>query len=251
MTNRNSLLLVLAFCTGLLVGLIPIIIFFGEVFQGAQATHLSTPTFEESSAVASIVAVSSDGFGLVGKAIVEIKDGKGRVLFNTNPFVEPDTQYSIEVAKEVAERFTRVSLAEKDLVYSIEAPKAQLIGGPSAGAALCVATIAAIQGKKVRSDVAITGTIQQNGSIGQVGGILEKAQAAGESGFKFFLVPSGQKNVVVYEKKETEQRGKGIIVKKIYYEPKIVDLNELMFEQYGLQVIEVSNIEELASIALE
>ncbi len=203
------------------------------------------------SASVNIVAVSNEGIGVLGKATVEIREGKGRVLFNTNPFVEPDTQYSIEIAKEVAESVTGKSLAHKDIIYSIEAGKAQLVGGPSAGAALCLATIAAIQNKHVRNDVAITGTIQPNGSIGQVGAVLEKARAAAEKGIKLFIVPKGQRKAIVYEKKETEKRGPGFIFKRVYYEPKVIDLNEAMFEQYGMQVVEVSNIYEAAKLAIE
>jgi len=205
----------------------------------------------EYSASINIVAVSNEGIGVVGKGEVEIKPGKGRVLLNTNPFIEPDTQYSMEIAKEVAESVTGKSLAKQDVIYTIEAGKAQLVGGPSAGAALCIATIAAIEHKKVRSDVAITGTIQPNGSIGQIGAVAEKARAAGEAGMKLFIVPKGQRNAVVYEKKETEKRGPGFVFRRIYYEPKIIDLNEAMFEQYGMQVIEVSNIYEAERFVFE
>lgn len=235
----------------MLIGLLSAIVIFDSTLQRPISdTDLAAPAFKERSATVPVVAVTSDGSGVVGKATVEIVDGKGRVLFNTNPFVEPDMQYSIETAKNVAESFTKVSLSQKDVVYSVEAPKALLVGGPSAGAAICVATIAAIQGKSLRNDVAITGTIQSNGSIGQVGGVLEKAQAAAEHGFKYFFVPKGQKEAILYERKETEQRGRGIIVKRVYYEPRTIDLNELMYEQYGMEVIEVDKISALASVAL-
>ncbi|NMX21004.1 hypothetical protein C5S30_00905 [ANME-1 cluster archaeon GoMg4] len=49
-----------------------------------------------SNSSANIVAVRSDTHsGVIGKVYVELKDGKGDVLVNTNPFVEPDTQYSV------------------------------------------------------------------------------------------------------------------------------------------------------------
>ena len=49
-----------------------------------------------------------------------------------------------------------------------------LIGGPSAGAAIAVATVAAIEGKNVSKDAVITGTIEEGGYIGEVGGVFEK-----------------------------------------------------------------------------
>lgn len=238
--------LLFIFC-GMLIGIAVIYL----QMPNESGHNLPNIQIGESSASAAIVAVSDSGTGVVGKATVEVRQGKGRVLFNTNPFVEPDTQYSIETAKSVAESVTGLGLSDKDLIYSIETPQAKLVGGPSAGAALCIATIAAISGKNVRKDVAITGTIQPNGYIGQVGGILEKAQAAAEKGFKLFLVPKGQSTVVVYERKETEKKGPGFIFRRVYYEPRQIDLNEAMFEQYGMQVIEVSNIHEAMKIALE
>lgn len=198
-----------------------------------------------------IAAVSNTGEGVLSKAVVEIIDGEGRILFNTNPFVEPDTQFSIDVAKNYAEQFTEKSLADKDIIYSIQEMQAKLVGGASAGAALTIATIAAIQGKNVRSDIAITGTILPDGSIGQIVGVMEKAYAAGQKGVKLFLVPAGQANGIVYEQKIEEKKGPGFIFQKIYYVPKQIDLNAIMSEQYGMQVIEVANISEAVKHAIE
>lgn len=198
-----------------------------------------------------IVAISSRGEGVLSKGIVEIIDGEGRMLLSTNPFVEPDTQLSIDIAKNFAEQFTGKSLQEKDVIYSIEEIQADLVGGASAGAALTIATIAAIQEKQVKGNVAVTGTILPDGSIGQVGNVLEKAHASGEKGMKTFLVPTGQETAVFYEKTVEEKKGPGFIFKKVYYTPKQVNLNEAMQEQYGMKVIEVGSIEDALQYAIE
>jgi len=198
-----------------------------------------------------IVAVTSRGTGILSKAEVEIREGKGRVLFSVNPFVEPDTQYSAETAKRVAEAFTGKSCENKDIIYTIKAGQSRLVGGPSAGAALALASIAAIEHKNLRDDVAITGTIQENGGIGQIGGVVQKATAAAKNGIKIFLVPRGQSKGVFYEKKTTERRGYGLVFQRTYYEPVEVDLNKAFFEEYGMQVIEVSSIGEAAAYAFE
>ena len=196
------------------------------------------------SAEIKLAAVTAEGEGMLSLAEVEVKDGKGRVLFAMNPFVEPDTQLSAETAALVAQKFAHKSLKNKDVIYSIKAENVQLVGGPSAGAALTAATIAAILHKNIRKDVIITGTINKDGSIGKVGGILEKAQAAAKAGIKIFLVPKGQGKITIYEKKVEEKRGPGFIFQTIEYVPKEVDLNKLMYEQHKMQVIEVSNIKE-------
>ena len=127
----------------------------------------------------------------------ELKDGDGDVLVNTNPFVEPDTQYSVREAVAIAENFTNVNVSNKDLVVSF-AINGTLIGGPSAGAATTVDTIVAMEGAQVRQDMAITGTIEEGGYIGQVGGAFDKAVAAEKNGMTLFLVPNGQKKVIYY-----------------------------------------------------
>ena len=73
------------------------------------------------------------------------------------------------------------------LSYSVTGP----IDGPSGGAALTVASMAALRGQKLRPDITMTGTIAPDGSIGIVGLIPSKIRAAKEAGFKKILIPAG------------------------------------------------------------
>lgn len=197
---------------------------------------------------ATIVAVRSDTqSGVLGTVRVEVKEGTGNVLVNTNPFVEPDTQYSVREAVEVAANFTHVNLTTKDLIISFDI-QGSLIGGPSAGAATTVATIAALQGRKVRPDVAITGTIEAGGYIGQVGGVFDKAVAAQKSNLSLFLVPYGQKKVVYYEQQVEEQKIFGFSFTRVYYTPKEIDLGEYL--KGTMAVEEVLTIAEAVSYML-
>lgn len=200
---------------------------------------------------ANIVAVSSSmDEGILGKVNVKIEQGKGKVLMETNPFIEPDTQYSAQIAKEVAEKFSGKSLRNYDVIYSFDI-KANVLGGPSAGAAMTLATIAAIENKSVRSDAVITGTIEENGRIGKVGGIIEKAITSAKEGKKLFLVPEGQSKIVYYERVyEDQDIGFGFVIRNVRYVPKVFDLKKYMEEEYGLKVIEVSNIYDAAKIML-
>jgi len=102
---------------------------------------------------------------VIGTVHVALKAGTGNVLVNTNPFVEPDTQYSVREAVEVAENFTNMNISNKDIIISFDI-NGTVIGGPSAGAATTVTAIAAMEGKNVRPDGAITGTIEEEGYIG-------------------------------------------------------------------------------------
>jgi len=65
-----------------------------------------------------------------------------------------------------------------------------------------------LENKSLRKDVVITGTINHDGSIGPVKGILAKAKASKEIGAKIFLVPLTQGLDVIYEtKKHCEKFG--------------------------------------------
>lgn len=65
------------------------------------------------------------------------------------------------------------------------------IDGPSAGAMLTVGILAAIRGDRLRPDAAMTGTINPDGTIGPVGGIVHKIEGAAEAGMKLLLIPEG------------------------------------------------------------
>lgn len=199
---------------------------------------------------ANIVAVTNQGEGVLGHVNVELREGQGRVLMNTNPFTEPDIQFSIETASKVAQDFTKTSTKDKDTIISFDV-QSKLIGGQSAGAAITSAIIAAIQGRNVKKDVAVTGTIEKNGEIGKVSGIPEKMQAASEQEVKTFLLPKGQKYLTIYElKTKTEKKG-GFIIQRRYYVPITIDLEKFGKEELNMTVIEVQSIGEVIKYLLE
>ncbi len=244
------------FGLGLIAALVIAAILAPSVFEASTPGNLSlsqaaTPLPQNTyTATITIVAVQQqNNEGVTNTATVELQPGKGRVLVALNPFIEPDTQESAEIAAGVAARLTGKDLTNFDLIYSIDSP-ATLVGGPSAGAALTVATMAAIEQKTVRSDTAITGTVQRDGTIGPIGGVLEKAQAVSQSGKKLFLIPKGQGRLVYYESRTTvEQRGP-IIIQRRQFVAKELDLIEYAQNELNLEVREVNTIAEAAQILL-
>jgi uncharacterized protein len=206
-----------------------------------------TKTLKASS---NIVAVTSEGYGILGKVNVEIRNGKGRVLMNTNPFTEPDIQYSVEKASEVASLITKKDLSDKDVIISFDV-NGKLIGGESAGAAITTAIIAALEKKKVNEEVAVTGTIEKDGSIGRVAGIPEKMIAASKNRVKIFLLPKGQRYFTIYERtSQTREIFPGFYYRKYYYKPKRIDLKEYAKEELDLTIIEISNIQDVVKYSL-
>lgn len=63
--------------------------------------------------------------------------------------------------------------------------------GPSAGGLLTCGVIAATRGDRVRPDAAMTGTINPDGTIGPVGGIVHKIEGAAAGGVKLVIIPAG------------------------------------------------------------
>jgi uncharacterized protein len=74
-------------------------------------------------------------------------------------------------------------------VFNFSSTKAQLIGGESAGAAAAILAIAALENKGLKDEAVITGTIEEDGTIGKIGGVLEKTRAVHDAGYRNFLIP--------------------------------------------------------------
>jgi len=66
------------------------------------------------------------------------------------------------------------------------------VGGPSAGLAFALAVLDVLTPGELTGglDVAVTGTIDAEGNVGDVGGVRQKIAAAIEDGYDVFLVPS-------------------------------------------------------------
>ncbi len=224
-----------------------------NLFSWAEATR---------AAVVPIVAVGSTGeeeFGVICTLGVRVEPGEGFVYIGIDPtlvgfdFQDAD-RTAIRVAAGIAGYqldIDGVGLAGYDVKFVVAGPGKQVrveaIDGPSAGAATTIALLSVLENRKIREGYVITGSVQEDGSIGPVGGVFYKAKAAAENGARYFLVPKGQSKVTVYER----------VVQEIFpgfsyisYRPRVVNLNEY-FSSYGLTVIEVSTIEEAASLMLE
>lgn len=180
--------------------------------------------------------------GLVLKCKVELHIGSGRVLVNTVPRIGIDLQTSAQTAVCVAERFTAKSLSSTDVIITILAQEeVYVVDGPSAGAAITIAIIAAIEGRRLSDEIFITGMIMPDGSIGKVGGVAEKAEAAAAKGGTIFLTPKGQGVITVYKRVEKSIPPFTFIT----LEPVQVSLQEYLNQRgYNMKVYEVSSISE-------
>jgi PDZ domain-containing protein len=71
------------------------------------------------------------------------------------------------------------------------------IGGPSAGLAMTLTLIDELTDGDLLGglNVAVTGTIELDGSVGPIGGLPQKVSAVRQAGIDYFLVPAGQSDL--------------------------------------------------------
>ncbi len=147
----------------------------------------------------SVLAVDEFNQGHVIQLEVILKEGSGNLFLNVaNVLVDETMQFSAQTAILVARDVTRTSLIKKDVLINIKSQEQAnlIISGGSAGAAITLASIAAMQGRTIRKDVLITGTIREDHTIGRIGEPRAKGLAAKENGAVLFLVPETQKSEV-------------------------------------------------------
>lgn len=209
--------------------------------QPALEKPLMSPPYIGYTVTMPVPAVDNKGDGVVTNLIVETKEGSGKTLANIDVLLFwVDTQQSIQTARSVAEEKTGIDTGSLDLIYSVDAQNVTLVGGPSAGAALTIATIAALQARQPNADVIITGTIEENGSIGEVGGVLEKARAVKETGKRIFLVPPGESVESFTAPVETCTKETGYVYCETVYKRTTINIGQ----EVGMTVKEVSDISE-------
>jgi len=115
-----------------------------------------------------------------------------------------------------------------------------MIGGPSAGAIMTVAVIALLENWTLDNGTVMTGMINPDGSIGPIGGIPYKIDAAHSVGATRFLIPKGQ---MTYTEMVTEYQDiNGIIWQNTY--PVTRNVSDYAMSNYGMQVIEVEDIDD-------
>jgi len=120
------------------------------------------------------------------------RKGSGNIFIATYPLTQVDTQISTRFAKEIACKHSKEDCSTYDFFYTIRADS-PIIGGPSAGAAIAVLTLAELEGLQIQKNTAITGTINSGGFIGPVGGVVEKIDVAANQGILRVLVPKGER----------------------------------------------------------
>lgn len=173
---------------------------------------------------------------------VEVQPGKGRVLVQTTPLMGTVFQDAANTAVFVAENETGKQLSSSDIIFSITAKdEIPEVDGPSAGALMTLLTISALENSTLNNSITLTGTIDNKGNVGEIGGVLEKAKAAEAGGKTLFLLPRENSQLVTYKLQERSIGGFKVIERV----PETVDTEEYIEKNVGINVEYVDNIEDV------
>ena len=200
----------------------------GELSQGSASVFYRNVTV-----YAPAVASTGNGYvGVISTITVTIQsNGSGRVFVDTLPLTQVDMQGSarlaVKVASNLVENDKNCNVDPSDFDYFfVVRTTAPIIGGPSAGAVMTVATVALLENWSLDNKTVMTGMINPDGSIGPIGGIPQKIDAAASVGASRFLIPAGQGTY-------TELKGWTLVRKNVA---------DYAMSKYGIQVLEVSDI---------
>lgn len=171
----------------------PVVIQKSDVYEVAQVSRLfqyATKKASDQSQVGHIFGLGVAGY--LG-SVIEIEavcfpahePQKGTVRFNeTAGSMAKDSVFN---AASVVRQLTGKDLSNYDVHINVIG--GGNIDGPSAGVAILSAIVSALENKKIRQDVAVTGEISLSGKVRPVGGVTEKAYGAKQAGMKILLIP--------------------------------------------------------------
>jgi uncharacterized protein len=194
-----------------------------------------------------VAQISSGYVGVISTITVTIQDnGSGRVFVDTLPLTQIDMQGSARLAVKVANSLVEndeecnVTPSNYDYFFVVRT-SSPIIGGPSAGAIMTAAVISLLENWTIDDKTVMTGMINPDGSIGPIGGIIQKIDAAYSVGATRFLIPKGQGT---YIETITETVSEGgwtqIITRQVSR-----NISDYARDNYGMDVKEVEDINDV------
>ncbi|HOQ09988.1 MAG TPA: Lon family ATP-dependent protease [Syntrophomonadaceae bacterium] len=166
-----------------------------HVYQAIQNSRLTPPVYARAGHEPEVGCIFGVGvYGYQG-SLIELEaiafpaqtPGQGTIRFNDT--AGSMTRDSVFNAAAVLRQTTGKNIKDYDLHINVVG--GGKIDGPSAGVAIYLAILSAIEQKPVYQDVAVTGELSIRGRVKAVGGLSEKLQGARQAGVHKILIPAG------------------------------------------------------------
>jgi len=214
----------------------------GTIYEGSKSS-----TYRNLTVYAPAVATTDKGYvGVISTITVSIQNnGTGRVFVDTLPLTQVDMQGSARLAVKVASALVRndencdANPSNYDYFFVVRTD-APIIGGPSAGGIMTAATVSLLEDWNMDNKTIMTGMINPDGSIGPVGGITHKIDAAYGVGATRFLIPNGQGTYT--EMVTTTESNNGWI--RTVTKPVTKNVADYAMDNYGIEVNELLDIND-------
>ena len=146
---------------------------------------------DDAGVVTGLAWTSVGGVTLNVEAAV-IGNGKGEILLtgSLGDVMKESARTALSLVRSRAEQYGIAAEKFTACDLHIHVPEgATPKDGPSAGITMATAILSAMTGRKVRSDVAMTGEITLRGRVLAIGGLKEKSLAAYRVGIKTLIIP--------------------------------------------------------------
>jgi len=151
---------------------------------------ISTPyaSFVGSAYIYAPAVLTQSNQGILSLFYLNVTTGNGTVTISGPSSVGESTLSSAQTGVAYACKYLGLNVSDYNFSYVIE-DKNVSVSGPSGGLAFTLDAISALSHKPLLHDFTLTGTINPDGSVGEIGGIYDKVAAAKTHKLKFVLVP--------------------------------------------------------------
>ncbi len=178
-----------------------------------------------------IFAISDGGGAITAQLTLKLVPGTGKVWTSVEPLVGTATQESAKEALRAAAKFSNKTL-QYDYFFDINST-ASTVDGPSAGSAMGLLLVSSLENKPLPLGVGLTGTLSEDGQIGEVGGVFEKSKEAARVGMKLFMIPKGEARQIVRLPNGVQP------INLIEYGPR----------EWGLKIVEIDSLSQAEKLA--
>jgi ATP-dependent Lon protease len=164
-----------------------------DLLEVVRTGRLSASTVVKASDVAQVGRIFALGVVQYVGSVIEIEatafpagqKRRGTIRFNeTAGTMAKDSVFN---AASVIRKIAGIDVANHDVHVNVIG--GGQIDGPSAGVAVVLAMLSALQRRPLRQDVAVTGEVSIQGKIKQVGGIPEKIYGARQAAMRKIIIP--------------------------------------------------------------